>query len=180
MKKYIISVLIIGSFGTYILFQKIGGNSSVLPVASNVSTQSQTVAITDVAPSPTTQTVPAQKTSPAKTPVATAPVPAPAPAIVPKKTGQYVDGTYTGSNADAYYGNVQVKAIVQGGKLTDVQILSYPNDRGNSIRINNRAMPILVSEAISAQSANVNAVSGATDSSGAFKQSLSSALSQAI
>ena len=91
----------------------------------------------------------------------------------------YKDGQYDGRIADAYYGNVQVRAIIQGGKLTDVQFLSYPSDRNQSIEINNYALPILKSEAIKAQSAQVNIVSGATNSSNAFINSLSSALSQA-
>jgi len=91
----------------------------------------------------------------------------------------YKDGTYTGSSADAFYGNIQVQAVISGGKITDVQFLQYPNDRSRSIAINTLAMPNLKQEAIQAQSANVNIVSGATDSSNAFVQSLSSALSQA-
>ncbi len=91
----------------------------------------------------------------------------------------YKEGQYNGSIADAYYGNVQVRAIIQGGKLTDVQFLSYPNDRNQSIEINSRALPILKSEAIKAQSAQVDIVSGATNTSNAFINSLSSALSQA-
>ena len=94
--------------------------------------------------------------------------------------GQYKDGQYDGSIADAYYGNVQVRAIIQGGKLTDVQFLSYPNGRNQSIEINSYALPILKSEAIKVQSAQVNIVSGATNSSNAFINSLSPALSQAL
>ncbi len=90
----------------------------------------------------------------------------------------YKDGSYTGSTADAFYGNIQVKAIISGGKITDVQFLQYPSDRSRSIAINTLAMPNLKQEAIHAQNANVNIVSGATDSSNAFIQSLSSALSQ--
>ena len=103
--------------------------------------------------------------------------PAPAPAVKP--AGRYIDGTYTGNPADAYYGTIQVQAIIQNGALVDVQFLQYPNDRNTSIRINSRALPILKQEAISAQNANVNIVSGATDSSQAFEQSLASALNQA-
>ena len=91
----------------------------------------------------------------------------------------YKDGQYTGNVADAYYGNVQVEAVVQNGKISDVQFLNHPQDRSTSIQINNRAMPILKSEAIQSQSANVAVVSGATDTSQAFMQSLSSALNQA-
>ncbi|MBS1965497.1 MAG: FMN-binding protein [Chloroflexi bacterium SZAS-1] len=74
---------------------------------------------------------------------------------------------------------MQVQAVIQAGKLTDVQILEYPNDRRTSIRINNIALPYLISEAIQAQSANVDAISGATLSSDAFVQSLQSALNSA-
>ncbi len=94
-------------------------------------------------------------------------------------SGLFRDGQYDGNSVDAYYGNVQVRAIVQGGKLVDVQFLSYPNDRNYSIEINKYAMPILKSEAIKAQSAQVDIVTGATNTSRAFIKSLSSALSQA-
>lgn len=96
-----------------------------------------------------------------------------------KPSGLYTDGTYTGSVADAYYGSVQVAAVVSGGKISAVNFLQYPNDRSNSIMISERAMPILQSEAIQAQNANVDIVSGATDTSMAFQQSLGSALAEA-
>jgi uncharacterized protein with FMN-binding domain len=94
-------------------------------------------------------------------------------------TGIYKDGTYTGDVADAFYGNIQVKVTISDGKISDVQFLQYPNDRRNSIEINTYAMPILRQEAISAQSAQVDIVSGATDTSRAFIESLGTALSQA-
>lgn len=96
-----------------------------------------------------------------------------------QSTGTYKDGTYTGDAADAYYGNIQVQVMVSGGKITDVTFLQYPNDRGESVRINSQAMPMLKQEAIQAQSAQVDGVSGATDTSQAFVQSLTSALNQA-
>jgi uncharacterized protein with FMN-binding domain len=101
------------------------------------------------------------------------------PTPVKKSSGQYVDGTYTGSSESAYYGTVQVDAVIQGGKLAGVDFLQYPNDRRTSQSINNRAMAALKSEAIQSQSASVSVVSGATDTSTAFQQSLANALSQA-
>jgi uncharacterized protein with FMN-binding domain len=92
----------------------------------------------------------------------------------------YKDGKFLGNPTDAYYGIVQVQAIVSGGKLTDVQFFNYPQDRQTSILINHQALPILKSEAIAAQSASVNIVSGATDTSTAFISSLASALNQAL
>jgi uncharacterized protein with FMN-binding domain len=93
--------------------------------------------------------------------------------------GQYKDGTYTGSVADAYYGNVQVQAVITNGVIADVQFLQYPSDSGTSAGISQRSMPLLKSEAISVQSANVDIISGATQTSQAFQQSLTAALNQA-
>lgn len=94
--------------------------------------------------------------------------------------GKYKNGTYTGSVADAFYGNLQVRVTISSGNITDVQFLQYPSDRSTSVYINSQAMPLLKQEAIQAQGANVSGVSGASASSQAFVQSLQSALSQAI
>jgi uncharacterized protein with FMN-binding domain len=64
-------------------------------------------------------------------------------------------------------------------KITAVSVPTYPNHTDRSIYINQTALPILKSEALRAQSANINMVSGATDSSDAFAQSLQSALLKA-
>jgi uncharacterized protein with FMN-binding domain len=89
------------------------------------------------------------------------------------------DGTYTGPVTDAYYGNMQVQADIQGGQLASVKVLQYPSDRRTSRRINSVALPMLAQEAISAQSASVDTVSGATLSSRAYAKSLAGALKQA-
>lgn len=94
-------------------------------------------------------------------------------------TSSYKDGTYTGSVEDAVYGNVQVKATISGGKITDVVFLQFPNTPGHSTEVSNFAIPQLRQEAIQSQSAHVDVVSGATQTSQAFMQSLQSALSQA-
>ena len=154
MKKYILSFFVIATFGVYIIYQRVVGTDNSIALAPSL-------------PTPTTDTT-------TVLPVATT------PAVVKKtNTGLYKDGQYTGDVVDAYYGNIQVSATISGGKLTDVQFLNYPQDRSTSLRISNKMMPILRQEAIQAQSANVDTVSGATDSSGAFSQSLSSALAQA-
>src|SRR5438034_11501874 len=93
--------------------------------------------------------------------------------------GKYRDGTYTGSTEDAYYGNIQVQVTIANGKISDVQFLQYPNDNNTSRFINEQAMPFLKSEAIQAQSAQVDIISGASDSSAAFIKSLGNALGQA-
>ncbi len=96
-----------------------------------------------------------------------------------QRLGQYKDGQYTGPVVDAYYGNVQVKVTISGGKLVDVAFLDYPQDRSTSVQINTQAMPYLKQEAITAQSAQVDIIGGATETSGAFQKSLGGALAKA-
>lgn len=91
----------------------------------------------------------------------------------------FKDGAFTGSVEDAFYGNIQVQAVISGNKLTDVIFLQQPGDNRTSQYINGQASMYLKQEAIAAQSANVNIVSGASDSSMAFQRSLASALQQA-
>lgn len=133
---------------------------------------------------PLAQDAPQQPAS-SSTPSAAFSAPAATPAApaarkpAPVARGAYRDGTFRGDAADAYYGNVKVAAVVRNGKLADVQVLDYPSDRGHSIMINDYALPRLISEAVQVQGADVQIVSGATDSSMAFRESLASALSQA-
>ncbi|MEI6238197.1 MAG: FMN-binding protein [bacterium] len=170
MKKFIISVLVIAGFSIYAVFNRINV-SQVYSLSDNTSAT--------VPPTPIPTPIPTQIPTPTKKPVPTVTsIPAtPSPTTVPR--GQYVDGEYTGDSVDVYYGNIQVKAFISGGKLTNVQFLDYPQDRSHSVQISKKAMPILTSEAIKNQSAKVNAVSGATETSKGFVQSLSSALAQA-
>ena len=119
----------------------------------------------------------------AQNPPTSAQTPTPAPAK-PTTTGTatagaYKNGTYTGPVTDAYFGTVQVATVIQNGALANVQVLRYPSDQGTSRRISVSAMPKLVQEAIQSQSAQVNVISGATQTSQAFSQSLAAALTMA-
>ncbi len=89
------------------------------------------------------------------------------------------DGTFTGDDVNTRFGSVQVQVTVSGGQLTDVTALQLTDDDRKSVQISNRAEPILQSEVLAAQSANVSNVSGATYTSDAYLQSLQSALDQA-
>ena len=184
--KFVVGFLLIGTFVVYAIYTQQSVQVSVPPVAivatpHNVSTSTAVYAATTtpsiVVPVAVPTTSVPVATDPA--PVVKPPVPVPTPKPTPKPAGLYRDGTYTGDSVDVYYGNVQVAAVIQGGKITDVQFLDHPQDRGRSIVINDYAMPNLVTEAIQAQSANVDGVSGATATSGGFVQSLASALAQA-
>jgi uncharacterized protein with FMN-binding domain len=108
------------------------------------------------------------------------PTPAPPPSGAPKAAGAaFRDGTFTGLRYDAYWGTVQVRAVVKDGKLSSVDVLDFPSDRRTSQQINRYALPILQREVVQAQGVNVNIISGATLTAKAYLSSLRSALQQA-
>jgi uncharacterized protein with FMN-binding domain len=87
--------------------------------------------------------------------------------------------TVTGAVAQTRWGPVEVRLTLTGGKITAVDVVQYPNGNGRDQEINADALPVLVQETISAQSANIDMVSGATVTSDGYVQSLQSALDQA-
>ena len=87
--------------------------------------------------------------------------------------------TVTGTAADTRYGPVQVKVSVTNGKITSVQAVEYPTDRARDVQINSYAVPLLDKEAVAANSAKIDTISGATYTANGFKTSLQSALTQA-
>jgi uncharacterized protein with FMN-binding domain len=87
--------------------------------------------------------------------------------------------TITGSAVDNEYGTVQVQVTLQGTKITDIVALQMPSSHQRSIEISSAAEPILRQEALQAQSAQINIVSGASFTSQSYAQSLQSALDQA-
>jgi uncharacterized protein with FMN-binding domain len=88
-------------------------------------------------------------------------------------------GTYTGASADTRWGPVQVQITVQNGKITAAQAVVYPQENPRDQEINAYAVPQLNSEAVQAQSASIDAVSGATVTSDGYIESLQSAIDQA-
>ncbi|MGR6969310.1 FMN-binding protein [Streptomyces cynarae] len=86
--------------------------------------------------------------------------------------------TVTGNVAQTQYGPVQVRVTVSGGKITRAEAVQAPKG-GLSDQKTAMAVPKLNQEAVSAQSANIDAVSGATYTSTGYKQSLQSALDKA-
>ncbi len=165
MKKFIVAVLIIGAFVLYSVTYNHAAPMAVLPSGSSSSSGSTSNSSGDTsAPGSTSTSGTTGGTNGTSGSTSGA---------------LYKDGSYTGGAADAQWGLIQVKAIIKKGKIADVQFLQYPNERNRSVMINSYADPQLTSEAIQAQSATVDVVSGATDSSEAFMQSLSDALSQA-
>jgi uncharacterized protein with FMN-binding domain len=74
------------------------------------------------------------------------------------------------------FGDTQVRLVESGGKIVDIQALQLPYDRQRSLEISQYVEPILHSEALKAQGAQIDTVSGATFTSEAYRESLQSAL----
>ena len=89
------------------------------------------------------------------------------------------DGTYSGKSVSTQWGDVQVQIKVSEGKITTVNVLKYPSDNDHSQQINDQALPVYKKEAVEAQSADIQQVSGATVTYEGFTQSLQNAITQA-
>lgn len=137
------------------------GSASVAPSASAKKTAKES----------TTPTAPAttRPATPAKAPSSSAPPKAP-PSTAPAKPS----GNFTGPNENTQYGPVQVQLTVANGKITAANDVQQPED---SIGAN--AVSQLNSEVLTAQSANIQAVSGATYTSNGYIASLQRAVDQA-
>jgi len=105
------------------------------------------------------------------------PATTPAPTKAASNGGGKGSGTFTGAVVQNPFGQVQVQITMAGGKITDVTALQLPN-HGRSGFISQSVAPILQGEALAAQSANIDLVSGATYTSDAYAQSLQSAIDQ--
>lgn len=145
------------------------------------------------------------KTRPATTSLATLPAPLPAPVAAaqaspttttkepgsssrnsaaaggatPTTTTAPSTRTVTGTAAATRYGPVQVQITLTDGHITDVQAVLYPEESPKDRQINARAIPRLNSEALAANSAKIDTVSGATYTTRGYVTSLQSALNEA-
>lgn len=124
-----------------------------------------------------TSTSPHNNAAPAAVPAAAPAAPAP-PAASGGATG-VADGTYSGQTVSTRYGTVQVNAVISGGLITDVVAVKLTDAGRQSVSISNQAAPMLRREVLSAQSAKVSNIGGATYTSQGYLTSLQSALDAA-
>lgn len=203
IQKLFLSLFLITSFGAYsfwranadVALPSLPGNK---PLATDTAV-SETVAPSSSAPISTSVptsldntirryfeddgeeddgvSVSARKPAPTQTPTL-APIQTNTPTPKPSASGTYKDGSYVGSASYAYTGTIQVTTIIRSGKIAEVQVTDASASR-TSKQINADAIPTLKTETIQAQSANVNAVSGATYTTAAYIESLTAALAKA-
>jgi uncharacterized protein with FMN-binding domain len=103
---------------------------------------------------------------------------APTPGTTPK-SGSNADTVVNGTVAQTRWGPVQVQVHIGTGKITDVTALQVPSGNRRDLEINSYAVPRLRSEVLTAQSANIDVVSGATVTSEGYLNSLQAALDSA-
>ncbi|MFG2532855.1 FMN-binding protein [Streptomyces sp. NPDC048516] len=114
--------------------------------------------------------------SPAAAASPAGPAPSTSPSAVPSTPEvDRASGTFTGDTIGTQRGPVQVRVTLVKGRLTTIAVLKGEHDEGASAH----AVPLLTREALAAQSAKIDAVSGATFTSQGYISSLQSALDHA-
>ena len=89
------------------------------------------------------------------------------------------DGDFVSDRQEMAWGDLRVKISIHGGLITGVQILQYPDHRSQSLYLSQMAGPILESEVIKNQKAQVDTVSSATDTSYSFQDTVANAIMKA-
>jgi uncharacterized protein with FMN-binding domain len=137
-------------------------------------------AVAAVPPTPSAGNIaPSPSASPLATPDAPpSPLATPSPSPTPSAPTA-INGTFTGSDVANRFGDVVVRVVISNGHISDVQAVTLPTDRAESAYISQVVGPMLRSEALQAQNANIDIISGATYTSQSYAQSLESALQQA-
>jgi len=157
------------------LFSTVTGLVMLLSFKTHSSTASVPVATAPVVPS----TTPSSASTPTDT-TTTAPAGATAPsAAASTPSSASTSKTVTGDSVDTRFGPVQVRITVTNGAITAVEAVDYPQNNPRDAQINAYAIPQLNSEVLSAKSASIDMVSGATYTSEGYIGSLQSALDQA-
>ena len=154
--------LLVAGFNAYLLFFK-GGSSSTVTASNLDSVQANETTSSSEASSVASSSSQGSETTVQQE----------------SQTSTMTDGTYTGAVTSTRRGDYQVQITVSGGAITDISLLEYPNDDRRSQAINNSALPVYISEALSNQSSDVSLVSGASEAYNGFTGSLQDAINQA-
>ena len=158
--------------GLVLLFSYHTSTSSKMAVASGTTGTTPSTSSVGAAAAPSA--------SPTTGTARTTPTPAtPTPSTSSSTAAAAGAGTVTGSAVNTRWGIVQVQITVANGKVTASSAVQFPQNNSRDRQINAYAVPALNQEAVAAQSADIDAVSGATVTSDGYVQSLQSAIDQA-
>ena len=167
--------------GLVALLDQPSSGSAIDTSDTSAAQPDQRVVPAGTVPPSVSSTLPAVVEQPVNpTPVPQATVPAQQPVSTTAGAtagGACVGKTLDGQTIDTRWGPVQVEAVIStSGQICDVDAIQSPDSHGRSVRINDQALPILHTEAMKAQSADINSVSGATVTSRGYQRSLQSIL----
>ncbi len=200
-KATLIVVGTLGGLGAVLAYSpphqslNLGGNLKGLVGGTTTPTNTPTPTPTPTQKAPTTPTpistpTPSAPSTPAKsTPTKSTPVPKTTPPkatrkpVPPKKTAPpvsaLVNGTFDGSTSQTVYGPVQVQIDIKDSKIIAARALQLPTGTPLDQQIDAQAVPLLISQTVTASSANIQGVSGASYTSQGWYDSLVSALTKA-
>ena len=147
------------------------GALGVLATFHSSSAKPTALATTAAPPTPA-----GSPTTAASTPTTATSLPSTTARVAPTTTALPAARAVTGPDIGTRFGDVQVQAVFRGQQLIDVRAIRLPFDHERSREISDYAGPRLRAEALRAQSANIDLVSGATYTSEGYIQSLQSAL----
>ena len=156
--------------------------STAAGLAALLSFKTHSVAAADPAPSAPAPSATTPQAAPSSTGSAAAKASATPKAGTTTQAStatQAATRTVTGTVASTQYGPMQVQVTLAGTKITKVTVLQRTDDGSESDQIDATAIPTLTSETLAAQSAHIDAVSGASYTSSGYIQSLQSALDKA-
>lgn len=146
--------------------------------ASSVPVSSAAASSAPSSAAAATSSVSTASASPTSTKSTAKPTPKPTPK--PSSTTKTVTGsTVTVGEGRRVFGVVQVRLTLTNGKITAATAVQAPEGDPHSAEISQFSIPILGQEVMSAQSASIDAVSGATYTSDAYAQSVQAALDAA-
>jgi uncharacterized protein with FMN-binding domain len=121
--------------------------------------------------------VPMEGASPAFPPVSGSPD---AGAVAPLPAGMHLaDGDFVSDRHTLMWGDLRVKISIQGGAIRGMQVLQFPDHRSQSLYLSQLSLPVLQSEVIKNQKAQVDVVSSATDTSYTFQDAVADAITKA-
>ena len=141
----------------------------------------ESAAATDASVVAPPTTLPVETTVTPAPEVATTLAPSPATTVVAPPTqvpaveaNDACDGDLVTSPTALFrWGGIQLQVhFTRANAICDVRVLQYPNDKSKSISINERALPVYNQEAVAANSAQISAMSGATDTWEAYTAAL--------
>lgn len=138
----------------------VAATTAPVPTATPTTIAPAPEVTTTLAPSPATSVVPSSVVPSSEAPTV-------------ESAGACDGAVVTSPTALFRWGGIQLQVnFTAANAICDVQVLQYPSDDRKSVSINQRALPVYNQEAVAANSAQISAVSGATDSWEAYTAAL--------